>query len=437
MTWYIIEILFSIVQIVIIIDFLNRYLGYKGNALSKKITFTFMTIIFVIYEIFKKRLKILIDYEFLVALGLFQLYAMFFLKGGHVKKIITVLFTIIGEFTIAAGSIFIIGVFVNNFGVRAILNEYSITRFVLLIISNSLIFYMSRILLKSKNGGNIKFNDFLILVVFPMISGIFLSYVYFFLTHHELDKVTLYLITFMILFVAIINALIYWVYIRTTEQAEKQANYIIIEQKNKILEENAKDVEKIFKEASYILHDLKNYFSVAIGYIDLGKTNKAKRYLMEIHEEKVNNLSYKFYCDNEYLNFILNSKASICKAKKIDLKVVFFIPVNSDNLDIGIIIANLLDNAIEASEKAMDKMINMTIDGSGNYLRIMIKNTTAGNVLNKNPDLLTKKRDKKRHGLGVKSVKETLTKYNGTINFVENNGFFIACATMIFPITSK
>ena len=82
----------------------------------------------------------------------------------------------------------------------------------------------------------------------------------------------------------------------------------------------------------------------------------------------------------------------------------------------GIIIGNLLDNAIEACclmEKKEKRFIDVKVHSKNNNIHIYIKNS-KNNWLIKEKTL---KEDKKNHGIWIKSIKKIIDKYNG---FMEN-----------------
>ena len=83
-----------------------------------------------------------------------------------------------------------------------------------------------------------------------------------------------------------------------------------------------------------------------------------------------------------------------------------------------------MDNAIEAAEKSAKKRVCLDVRNKGEYLSVCITNSIDESVLDKNRELKTTKENKKLHGLGLKSVKAVVDKYNGMIQFFEENGEF-------------
>lgn len=85
---------------------------------------------------------------------------------------------------------------------------------------------------------------------------------------------------------------------------------------------------------------------------------------------------------------------------------------------------NLIDNAIEAAEKSKDKKIVLEISEKGEYLSILLSNSIDESVLESNANLETTKTDKEYHGIGVKNIKGTVMKYDGMIQYYEENSMF-------------
>ena len=93
----------------------------------------------------------------------------------------------------------------------------------------------------------------------------------------------------------------------------------------------------------------------------------------------------------------------------------------------GILLANVLDNAIEACQKNKGRSeIKLKMWNEAGYYFLNISNTVELDVLQENPNLTTSKNDKKLHGVGLKSVKDIVKKYNGMIDFAQKqNRFFV------------
>ena len=83
--------------------------------------------------------------------------------------------------------------------------------------------------------------------------------------------------------------------------------------------------------------------------VQTGKTSEAVKYMNELLDRKINNLQTFVNTSNDVVNAVLNSKISAAEEKNISVRTsIFFTPDEKNALDVGNLIANLLDNAIEA-----------------------------------------------------------------------------------------
>ena len=98
-----------------------------------------------------------------------------------------------------------------------------------------------------------------------------------------------------------------------------------------------------------------------------------------------------------------------------------------NNTDLISLIGNLCDNAIEYLSTCSDsiKYMELSITRHNDYFIISCKNKIDSSILADNPDLITSKTDKAKHGKGLLIIKDVVNKYNGNVSFQETNGWFI------------
>ncbi len=145
----------------------------------------------------------------------------------------------------------------------------------------------------------------------------------------------------------------------------------------------------------------------------------------------------KKYSDNKLINAIINRYVSACKDKEIDfycdIRDIDFSCIS--NNDITSLLDNILENALEATQNADNKKIELTVKQTNtNYIVINIWNycATAPNL--KNGKLQTTKSNKFIHGYGIKSIERIAKQYNGNVshNFdPENMKFTLAVVLKI------
>ena len=101
-----------------------------------------------------------------------------------------------------------------------------------------------------------------------------------------------------------------------------------------------------------------------------------------------------------------------------------------------VILANLLDNAIEACEKLdCNKVIRLKLVKEKQQMVLSVQNPVAVPVEIKNNDIQTGKGDKKNHGIGLKNIQMVLDKYGGIGRIRCDKGWFYY--TAVIPQTEE
>lgn len=180
-------------------------------------------------------------------------------------------------------------------------------------------------------------------------------------------------------------------------------------------EEYYTELETYVDKINAIRHDMKNQL---LAVYDTAKEagGRGAETLIENMLQEIQTADEEVYSSNPVLNSILKVKAGKAKQQGIEVKIETFIPkkISVDNGDMGILIGNLLDNAIEACERigAGRKYLDFKIKyQKGNLLMQMINSKQE----HPNPGLKTEKADKRKHGRGIRSVEQTAEKYGGTL----------------------
>lgn len=222
------------------------------------------------------------------------------------------------------------------------------------------------------------------------------------------------------------NLLIFYMY------DSLQKNYEVIYEK-KLLEQAVKaqhsELELLQESQNrirYLQHDFKNHLISIVNYAKKADNQGLIHYI----EDGLGFLSFhQQFVDtgNSEIDSILNYKLQEMKNKNVHLKCSITIPkdLKINVFDLNIILGNLLNNAIEAIEKAERKYFFINIYFEKNILFIHIENTYDGNIIKEKETLMTTKEEKQLRGLGLKSVSSILEKYDGDIIYDYNDIYFI------------
>lgn len=138
---------------------------------------------------------------------------------------------------------------------------------------------------------------------------------------------------------------------------------------------------------------------------------------------------------NHLLDVIINKYETECQIKNIefsfDVKLCNLNFVN--NYDLVAILNNLLDNAIEAAVNSKNAFVSLSANYVNTYAVITISNSCNNTPITFNNKLITTKENKNKHGMGIRSVKKTLKKYDGDLEweYNENNKIFITTLMLL------
>lgn len=173
-------------------------------------------------------------------------------------------------------------------------------------------------------------------------------------------------------------------------------------------------------------HDIKNHLFIVQNLLEKGEIEQAKYYLKRINRIPKLSKGETIILKNKSMEIILNQKRMEALRKGFTFNPNIMTNVHHiDDIDLCSILANLLDNAIEASTK--DGYINLTIKDDKDFNGTLIECTnTYENKLNVVKGNFVSSKTGEGHGLGIKIVRRIAEKYNGTAKFSADEEWFYA-----------
>ncbi len=207
-----------------------------------------------------------------------------------------------------------------------------------------------------------------------------------------------------------IGVLIFSLYIRNQEiQHAYQLTYM----KNDLLRKNYQELYQLYQSSMFTYHDMKNHILLLQKYCEEGDHAMAAEYLGRI-SEPLRGLEQYSWSEEGIVPLVLNTKIAEARAKRIQVTTdVNHVNCERMQEDFCIIVANLMDNAIEACGKieSEDRWIRIVLKQDGNKLLFYIENSIAEKPAMRKGKYLTDK--KGLHGFGIESVKAKVKKYGG------------------------
>lgn len=202
-----------------------------------------------------------------------------------------------------------------------------------------------------------------------------------------------------------------------------------MERKNLRMQQNYyEELEKNQQQIRKLRHDMRNHFAAVGALLQEENYEEAKAYFGKLSGRM--DAGQRQFCKNGIVNALLNVKYN--EATGLGIDVFFHISIDEmlgiDEISLCTLFANTLDNAIEACakiEELRERKISVKARYTENgYFCYEIANSKVNAVREKKGKFLTDKEDKKSHGLGLASVRETVEKYNGTMDVSYTEGEF-------------
>lgn len=214
----------------------------------------------------------------------------------------------------------------------------------------------------------------------------------------------------------------------SVSESEKNSEVALLSKQVENQIEYYEKINKIYSEFRSFRHDYKNHVLCLRGLIAADKKEEVLKY-METMQEMSSIGKNKYHTGNIIIDALLDDKSD--KAEKVNTKIELegVVPTSGiSNADLCIIMANAIDNAIEACTKDRsdnEKTIKVYVDFKQGYFFFKCSNPMFEEIKFKGKNkLVTSKTDKEHHGFGVSNIFHTAEKYDGTAEILTDNETF-------------
>ncbi len=189
-----------------------------------------------------------------------------------------------------------------------------------------------------------------------------------------------------------------------------------------LLKKHYAEVENMYDKMRGWRHDYRHHMQTMKAHMANGEYKEVADYL-DMLDDDLTNVETVIKTGNRMADAILNSKLSLASQHQITVKAEAKIPVSLSvsELDLCIVIANLLDNAIDACVQLPpdQRLIRIYMEMKGNYLYLALTNTAHGK---KKHAFRTDKGE--GHGLGITRIDAVVKKYGGYVKRASEDGAF-------------
>ena len=205
--------------------------------------------------------------------------------------------------------------------------------------------------------------------------------------------------------------------------AERQKHFVE-EQQVKAMKMRLEEAENFYGSIRKVRHEMKNHMANIKGLAGAGEYGEIEDYIRRM-DETMQELEYKYVTGNAVTDVIINDKCRRAEKAGIRFDADFRYGGEIPVFDMGIILNNLLDNAIEACEKLETGkgFIRLSLKRKKQFLILYVENsfdgavpvskgsplppTTKQSIL---PGIITE------HGIGLENVRDIAERYFGGVN---------------------
>ncbi len=420
------EVFATIVETYVFLDFLTKFLGKRFSTIRQNIAFIIAFFLINFYMITVNHYVLQYSaFSDVVVLALYMLYALFCSKGNLLLKIITPTITMTAISLINLSTLYLIS-FIFSVDLNEITIERNRLRLLVLIITKMFFFLSTRLILKHFKPKEIVLSgkEYFAVSLSFLCSVIIILYFAEFQLHFSESQIGYYSVV-VLLSVVLINIASSILFVMLVKRNKENTRYMMIQVQFHEQQKMYQSICSAYKNLEILQHDMKNDLLTLQTLIHQKHLIEAEEFIESYTKTKLEKFEIFVHTGFELIDAVINIKLNYAREKEIEV----FCHISADfspfeTEDIVSLFSNAIDNATEASVKCAKRYISILIENKRNYLCMKIGNAIENSVLAQNEKLLTTKQDKQFHGFGKQSMLNIVQKYDGMMEYYENNGMF-------------
>lgn len=228
------------------------------------------------------------------------------------------------------------------------------------------------------------------------------------------------LICILLLGVNVSSVILFQKLVQLNEEERKRS---VLENQIAQMQREITEIQDIYTDMRGLRHDMRSHLesiAAVIGRMGGKERKELDSYIGQM-EETVCRLDFAYRTGNAITDVILHQKKQEAEKKDIIFTADFTYPDKKqiDVYDIGIVLNNALENAIEATAKTEGKKkISVRSYQKGSLFFIEVENDFSGNlIMDKETGLpVSSKEDRQLHGLGMENIRRCARKYKGDLD---------------------
>lgn len=235
----------------------------------------------------------------------------------------------------------------------------------------------------------------------------------------SIEILLLFLTTITVL---LLIAKLFWTEYTKQQLKKEQEEY---ETRFRLQQKEYQEITRKHEQLREYRHDMRHHLLALSNILYDSDSHHAKEYVDAL-VQRLEQTEHVVYCKNKMINAILSSYLTRAKELDCELDTQISIPEMPDieQVDLCTVLSNALENAVNACEKEdkNHRFIKIRIVYK-NVLTISIKNSCSKEIVFDKNNLPSIK-SRQGHGIGMKSIANTVEKYGGTLKCECENGEF-------------
>lgn len=432
--WKVFELAISVLENMLLLGFCMDFMQQRPKGKRGKFLWLFAVLVGMIFPALEKYPAIYDRWElWLTLLWLFG-YLAVSTRGSILRKIIAAV--VARELTTFVNTAVLFGCsLLLQESVASFIQQQDIARIATVLLTKILYFFVGKILngllFERKNLVNWQWIVIGCSLVFSTVAGKTLITLSRDFPGIQMQEQKLMLLCVSCIWLMCL--IMYFVVQQMSKDNQTKLEYELMKEKEKYPKESMEIIKRSNEELREFKHDLKNYLLPLQEAMETMPQSEMAKVWEKINQ-KIEDVQTLIQTGNSYVDSMINTKITLARSEKVDVKCTILSKMEGiDDLEFCSVFGNLMDNAIEAERKVIEKKeIIIFVEEKMGYLRLEIQNKIEKSVLNENSSLNTTKKDTSSHGIGHKSIKRTMQKVGGALKYYETGDLF--CAEAVFPI---
>ncbi len=227
------------------------------------------------------------------------------------------------------------------------------------------------------------------------------------------------------------NILVFYAFNRYSEEMYQNAENQILITKQQADLKYYMQMDEVQGSHNEFVHNMNHYLSMIHNFARQGDCKSIMKAVEEMNGH-IEDSGTEIFCSHHVLNMILSEKKGRAEKNQIEFDAYVEPGVRLEmvsDIDLVALLGNLLDNALRAAGECRGQKyvkVRIFMQDVGGFCVFRIINGYSGEIAVQGDTLLSTKKEKGLHGLGIGSVNKMAEKYGGYLSCKVEKDVFTA-----------